>query len=168
MPEPWREERPATAPQQVVGKAIQDLTASRLGRGFFPLALLGVGGFVQFVIAGFASPEGLALAVAALATGGAMLAYGLRIVQHAFGRERKPWMSAATLGGLVPPLFALYLIGWRGLRGLGGGRGAGGTVLAILFIATGVWVLRSWMKVVEVEQLARVMALNMDEEGGPA
>ncbi len=141
---------------------------SRLGRGFMPLALLGVGGFVQLVTAGFASPDGLELVIGALATAGAMLSYGLRIVQNAFGRERKPWMSAARLGGWVPPLFALYLLGWRGLRGLVGGGGVDGTVLAILFTATGVWVLRSWMKVVEVERLARVMALNMDEEGGPA
>ena len=168
MPEPWRRKQPAAAPQQVVGKAIQDLTAARLGRGFIPLALLGVGGFVQLVTAGFASPDGLRLVIGALATGGAMLAYGLRTVQNAFGRERKPWMSAAMLGGLVPPLFALYLLGWRGLRGLVGGGGVGGTVLAILFIATGVWVLRTWMKVVEIERLARVMSLNMDEEGGPA
>ena len=106
--------------------------------------------------------------VGALATAGAMLAYGLRIVQTAFGRERKPWMIAAMLGSVVPPLFALYLLGWRGLRGLVGGGGVGGTVLAILFIAAGGWVLRGWMRVVEVERLARVMALTMDEEGGPA
>ena len=167
MPERWRRKQTAAAPRQVVGTAIQDLTASRLGRGFIPLALVGVGGLVQLVTAGFASSDGMGLVIGALATGAAMLAYGLRIVRNAFGRERNRWTSAAMLGSLVPPLFAVYLLGWRGLRGLVGGGGVGGTVLAILFIATGVWVLRGWMKVVEVERLARVMALSMDEEGGP-
>ena len=97
-----------------------------------------------------------------------MLAYGLRIVQHAFGRKDNPWMSAAMLGSLVPPLFALYVFVWLGLRGFVRGGGGSGIVIAILFSAMGVWVLRGWMRVVEAERLARVMALNMDQEGGPA
>ena len=158
----------STASQQVVGKAIQDLTAARLGRGFLPLAILGVGGIGQLVTGGTGSPDGLKLVIGAVAVGGTMLAYGLRIVQTAFGREHRLWMSAAMLGSLVPPLFALYLFAWRGLRGLTLGGGGSGIVLAILFSAMGVWVLQSWMRVVEVERLARSMALNLDQEGGPA
>lgn len=158
----------STAPQQVIGKAIQDITAARLGRGFLPLAILGVGGIGQLVTGGVGSPDGLKLVIGAVAAGGTMLAYGLRIVQRAFGRENKVWMKAAMLGSLVPPLFALYVFGWRGLRGFVRGEGGSGIVLAILFSAMGVWVLLTWMRVVEVERLARVMALNMDQEGGPA
>ncbi len=158
----------STAPQQLIGKAIQDLVAARLGRGFLPLVILGLGGVAQLVTGPIAGLDGLRLVIGAAAAGGTMLAYGLRIVQKAFGRVDKLWMSGALLGSLVPPLFALYVFGWLGLRGLVRGGGGSGIILAILFIAMGVWVLRSWMSVVEMERLAREMALNMDQEGGPA
>jgi hypothetical protein len=38
----------------------------------------------------------------------------------------------------------------------------------ILFAVLGTWVLRSWMRVVEVEALARVMTFDLDERGEEA
>ena len=47
MTEPWQQTDPPMAPEQAVGKAIQELTAARLGRGFVPLGRLLVAGAWQ-------------------------------------------------------------------------------------------------------------------------
>jgi len=166
MPEPWQQQEWPAAPQQVVGEAIRDLVAARLGRGFIPLALLFVTGLAQSFTLGLASPDALTLSLGAVAAGCAMLAYGLRVVQRALDRPHRQWMSLAMLGSLVPPAFALYVFGWRGLRLLAGGGGLSGVGLALLFAGMGVWVMRTWMRVVEVERLARAMTLDADEEVG--
>lgn len=153
------------APRQVVGRAIQDIAAARLGRAFLPLALLFLVGVAEALDRTPWSPSALLLSLGALATGGTMLAYGLRVVQRAFGRPQRAWMSLAMVGSLVPPAFAVYVLGWRGLRLLFAGAGWGSAVVALLFTATGVWVMRSWMKVVEVERLARAMSIDADGPG---
>jgi hypothetical protein len=148
--------------RQVVATAVQGLVAARLARGFGPLALLFVVGLVEyFAVSG---PGTLALPLGAVGAASAMLAYGLRISQKAFARPHRAWMSAAMLGSLVPPLFALYVLGWRGLRQLAAGGGPSGMGVGIAFAVMGTWAMRSWMKVVEVERLAQVMTLDMKGE----
>jgi hypothetical protein len=167
MPEHRPDPRPIVPAQQAIGRAIQDLVVARLARGFIPLAILFAFGAVESSRrAGYG--EATLVAVGAVVTSAAMLAYGLRIVQHAFGRRLRAWMYVASVGGVAPPLYALYLIGWRGLRLLGFGNGLAGIGTAILFVAMGVWLLRCWMNVVEVERLARIMPLNQEEHGGSA
>lgn len=142
---------------------MQDLVAARLGRGFVPLAILFVVGVVQpFLMPGSA---GLVLPLGAVGAGCAMLAYGLRISQRAFDRPHRAWMSWAMLGSLVPPVFAVYVLGWLGLRQLATSHGLADSALGIAFAVLGTWAMRSWMKVVEVERLSQVM--TMDMEGGP-
>ena len=145
---------------RAVSDAIQRLMAARLGRGFVPLAGLFSWGVVGVFQAG--SPW---MAIGAIATAAAMLGYGLRIVQKALGRRHRWWMTLAMATSLVPPAYALYVIGWVGLRGLGSFELVP-SVLAILGIGLGVWVLRAWMRIVEIERLARIMTVNVDEEGG--
>jgi hypothetical protein len=147
------------SPRQVVATAVQDLVASRLGRGFLPLAVLFAVGVAEQLTVGLGIP---ALSVGALAAGGTMLAYGLRISQRAFGRPQRAWMSWAMFGSLVPPLFALYVLGWRGLRQLAVGDGLPAQGAGIAFAALGTWAMRSWMRVVEVERLAQVMTMDTD------
>jgi hypothetical protein len=149
-------------PRAVVAPAVQTLVAARLGRGFLPLAVLfGVGVAERFVPSG----EGtLVLPLGSVLAAGAMLAYGLRIAQRAFARPQKAWMSLAMWGSLVPPLFAVYVLGWRGLRQLATGDGLTDFGVGIAFAVLGTWAMRSWMRVVEVERLAHVM--TMDIEGG--
>jgi hypothetical protein len=148
------------SPRQVVAAAVQDLVAARLGRGFVPLTVLFLIGIVeQFLSPGFDLPL---MSLGALAAGGTMLAYGLRISQRAFARPERAWMSWAMLGSLVPPLFGLYVLGWRGLRQLALGTGLGGLGAGLVFAALGTWAMRSWMKVVEVERLAQVMTMDID------
>lgn len=150
-------------PREAVNAAIQNLMASRLGRGFVPLGLLFVWGVGSMFLGGGVTLPGGAVAAAA-----AMLAYGLRIVQRAFGRPDRLWMTLASVGSVIPPLFSVYVLGWLGLRGFTMGFGLSTFASATLSTALGVWSLQSWMKVVEIERLARLMTLNLDGEGGPA
>ncbi len=145
---------------RAVSDAIQRLMAARLGRGFVPLAGLFGWGLVGVVQGG--SPW---MAVGAIATGGAMLAYGMRIVQKALGRSDRWWMTVAMATSLVPPAYALYVVGWVGLRGLGSLELVP-SLLAILGLGLGVWVLRAWMRIVEIERLARIMTGHVDDNGG--
>lgn len=148
---------------RAVGDAIQSLMASRLGRGFVPLAML----FALGLGTSLVGPHGgEAIAFGSILAGAAMLAYGLRIVQRALGRPNRPWMRLAMAASVVPPGYALYVLGWRGLRALAGAGTLGALALATLHFALGVWVLRVWMRVVEIERLAQVMTMNPNEDGG--
>ena len=144
-------------PEHVVGAAIQDLAAARLGRGFLPLAGVLVIGVAELLVGGPRAVEALALVVGAPLAGGAMLAHGMRIVQEAFGRAPRPWMAAASLGTLVPPAFGVYVFAWRGLREIAIGAGVGAVLLGVLSAALGLWALGTWMKLNELIRLARVM-----------
>jgi len=152
-------------PDRAVGDAIQTLMAARLGRAFIPLGglfCLGVVGVLRGV------PSAMSVALGAILTAAAILGYALRIVQKSLSRPTRVWMSVAMVGSIVPPAFALYAIGWLGLRRfteIGSPTVVG---VAIIHAALGVWVLRSWMRVVEIERLARVMMFNTDGEGGSA
>lgn len=147
-------------PRAVVAGAIQNLTAARLGRAFIPLALLFAMGAVGFARSG---QTGLWTAIGAVGTSAVMLAYGLRTVQRSLGRPRRTWMS--MLANVVPPGYGMWVLGWRGLRALTDSTDPSGLVMAILYVALGVWVLRTWMGIVEIERLARVMASNLDGDG---
>lgn len=150
-------------PARAVADAIQNLVAARLGRGFFPLAVLFALGMAELVAGAEHRPL---LALGAVLTSGAMLAYGLRTAQRALGKPERAWMSMAAVGGIVPPLYGTYVLAWRGLRAVATGHTAVALGLGALHVALGVWVLRSWTRVAEVERLARIMTLNLEEDGG--
>jgi hypothetical protein len=151
---------PTQTPRQAVAAAVQNLVAVRLGRGFVPLAVLFVAGVAeQFLLEGFRTPV---LSLGALAAAAAMLAYGLRISQRTFARPHRAWMSWAMFGSLVPPLFSLYVLGWRGLRQIAQSDGLASFGVGIAFAVMGTWAMRTWMKVVEVERLAQVMTMDLD------
>lgn len=151
-----------TDPRAAVLDAIQSLMAARLGRGFVPLAFLFAIGAVGML--GGPGP-GFPLALGAVLSSAEMLAYGLRIVQRALDRPARLWMSVAFVASVLPPFFALYVLGWLGLRGLAAGPFGWATAAAISFCVLGVWVLRSWMRVVEIERLAKIMTINLDGQG---
>jgi hypothetical protein len=77
-------------------------------------------------------------------------------------------MVLARWGSGLPLLYGLYVIGWLGLRQLAAGDGLRGFGLGIVFAVLGAWVLRSWMRVVEVERLARLMTFGLEERGDEA
>ena len=165
MPTPWSEEGRPLAPRQAVAGAIQDLAAARLGRGFLPMGVLLLVGLVELGTRGPGDGSALLLASGALASAGAMLAHGLRVVQESFGRPPRLWMTLARWVTMLPLLFGLYVLGWRGLRQLAVGEGLASLALGIVFAVMGSWVLRAWMRVVEVEQLARLMTFGLEDGG---
>lgn len=72
-------------------------------------------------------------------------------------------------GALVLSAGALLSAGaMLGFRQLTVGSGLAGPVLGIVFAILGTWVLRSRMRVVEVEQLARFMTVGLEERGEEA
>lgn len=147
----------ASAPQEVVGRAVQDLAARRLGRGFLPLGLLCLAGLVRLVLLGPGHPGAWALVLGAPVAGLAMLLHGVAAVQRAFGRPLRGWLRLAGPASLVPPAFGLYVLGWWGLRGLTRGEGAsmaGAVLLAVL----GGWALLGWLRVLELRRLAETMS----------
>jgi hypothetical protein len=147
-----------------VGQAIQRLAAVRLGRGFLPLAMLLVIGLGEMIGAP-AGQAGLPLAVGATVAAGAMLAHGLRVVQRAFGTPPRSWWALASVGGLLPLVFGVYVLGWRGLRLIARWDGFADVASGIVFTALGYWILRSWQRLFELETLATVMDLGAVAEG---
>jgi hypothetical protein len=149
-----------------VGTAIQDLAAARLGRSFLPCGLLTLAGGAWLALDGGASA--IVLLLGAPATAVAMLAFVQRVVQRTFGRPRRLWMTVAAVGSIVATVYGVWGVGWVGLRGVATADGSVGTVAAILIGLAGVWLLREWTRVAQVQRLARVMSANMDEYGGSA
>ena len=140
-----------------MGRVIQDLMAGRLGRGFVPLGVLSVVGLLELLSIDFIAGDGLVLVLGAIAAGVAMLSYGLRVSQLAFGRGKRPWMSAAMLFSLIPPGFAVYVLAWRGLRLFVVGTGVSGLATAGFFTVAGAWTMYSWTNVAELERLSLAM-----------
>lgn len=160
-PSPYTTPGPPESPAQTVGRAIQKLAAARLGRGFVPLALLFLLGVAQMV----RGTGGLVLALGAPLSAGAMLAYSLRVVQKAFGRPPRPWTPLAGAAGIVPLTFGLWVLGWLGLRALALGGGPIAMVTAGVLTVLGLWALRAWLKVQELQSLAETMTLGLPGGG---
>jgi len=145
----------------LIGQAIENLAAARVGRALFPLGLLFLVGVGEMM----AGVRGWVLAGGAPLAAAAMLAHGMRVVQRSVGRPRRPWMILASVGGVVPLALGLYVFGWRGLRGLSTFAGPRGVVEGLFFTLVGLWVLRAWTKLLELASLADAMT-NADGTGG--
>jgi len=145
----------------LVGQAIQNLAAARLGRAFVPLGLLFLVGVGEIAM----GTGGWPLAWGAPLAAGAMLAHGLRVVQQGFGRPRRPWMAFSHLVGVVPPVLGLYVFGWLGLRAFSVLHGVRDTLGALFFTLVGLWVLHGWSKLLELAGLADAM-ITTDGTGG--
>lgn len=156
----WRPPESPPVPGQIVGPAIQRLAAVRLGRAFLPLAALLLVGLSQMIGRRVSGWGPFLLAAGAPVSAGAMLAYGLGVVQRAFGQPHKAWWGLATAGGLVPLGFGVYVLGWRGLRLIAHWDGVWSVLTGVSFAILGFWTLRSWQKLSELETLATVMTLS--------
>lgn len=149
----------------VVRTAVQDLVAARLGRGFLPLVALFVVG-LQGVFQ--ARPGAVVVAIGAVVSGAATLIYGLGIVDSTSGPLHRARIVRMSASSIVPPLYGLFIVGWQGLRGLAAGPGRIEVLASTLYVVLGVWVLRSWLRVVEVRRLARAMVSPHDVPGDSA
>ena len=148
------EPSPQIPPALAVGSAIQNLVAQRLGRGFIPLGVVCLLGLGE-VLSGRSS--GWLLALGAPCSAGVMLASGMRLTQKAFGRPDRTWMKVAGALGLLPPAFGLYVLGWRGLRAAAAWDGWAAGLGGVLIAALGAWVLRAWLRLLEMRRLAEAM-----------
>lgn len=148
---------PSREPHQIVGEAIQNLAAKRLGRGFLPLGALLLLGLGTLVTTG--GRAAFALAVGAPVSAGAMLAFAQRVVRRAFGHPWERWMAWAAVAGLTPLGYGLWVMAWLGLRGLARAGGITDVLMAVVCAGLGVWTLRSWMRIVELQRLAEVMSV---------
>lgn len=140
-----------------VGQAIQKLAAARLGRAFLPLAVLLLLGVAQIAF----RRGGLLLAGGAALSAAAMLAYGLQVVNRAFGRGNWAWMAAATAAGLMPASYALWVLGWLGLRGVATAGGLVTGAWAALHLLLGIWLVWRWLQILELSRLAVTMTLAL-------
>lgn len=164
MPAPPDAPGPAPSPQQVVGGAVQELAATRLGRAFVPLTLLllmGLGG----ILTGRGT-ESFLVAIGAPLSAGAMLAYGLRVAEWAFGRPRRAWMAWSAMAGILPPTYGIWVLAWLGLRGVAMGGGLAPVSAGVVSTALGFWTLRSWLRIVELQRLAEAMTLQLPSGQG--
>lgn len=148
-----------------MGGAIQNLVAARLARGFVPLAGLFVAGIVGLL---GGRPLAIVVAAGSVATAAAMLAYGLAVVDSVSGRVGGVRKAMVTACSVVPPVYGIFIAGWPGLQALTSASGWVAVLLATLYTVVGVWVLRSWLRVVEVRRLARSMVLPNDVPGDSA
>lgn len=141
----------------MVGPAIQELAAARLGRAFVPLAFL-----LLFGLGGVLTEGGTVsflLAVGAPLSAGVMLAFGLRVVQAAFGRPRRTWMIWVPVAAVLPPTYGIWVLAWLGLRRVATADGVTDAVAGAALAGLGFWLLRSWLRIVELHRLAEVMSL---------
>lgn len=144
-----------------VGRAIQKLAAARLGRAFIPLAVLLLLGVAQIALL----RGGMLLAGGAALSAAAMLAFGLQVVNRAFGRGNRAWMAVATAAGLVPAAYSLWVLGWLGLQGVATAEGLFAGSWAALHLLLGIWLVRRWLQILELSRLAETMALALPGDG---
>ncbi|GMR12002.1 MAG: hypothetical protein BMS9Abin29_0189 [Gemmatimonadota bacterium] len=153
-------------PARAVGTAVQRTVASTLGRGFVPLMALGLTGLVEGLRGRLFATEVVALVLGSLLTAAAMLAYGQLAVHKAFGRPKHAWAGLASMGGMVPYVFGVYVVVGFGLMPLRGGVGLGRLVATLFFVAMGSWCLRSQWRLTDLHLFVRSISEPAAVVGG--
>ncbi|MDP2956339.1 MAG: hypothetical protein Q8N53_07950 [Longimicrobiales bacterium] len=67
-------------------------------------------------------------------------------------------------GGVLPPAFGIWVLGWLGLRSAAEAEGPVGVTAGLVLAALGVWVLRGWVRILELHRLAETMALDLSDD----
>lgn len=151
----------------VVGPVIRDLTARRLARGYFALVALAGVSLVEWALLGAGEGRGPLTLAGTVASGFAMLAQGMATVKRALEVPAGGWAPAGRVGSILALAFGLWLFGLRGLREVAvGSPGAVGLAFGLLYIGFGLRLVRDVLRVGDVSQLARVMAVPAPEEAG--
>ncbi len=149
---------------QTIGPAIMKSMVPRLGRALVPIVIAWIVGWLQ--IARGAPGSAAVLLFGAPIAIGLLLVLSTSIVRNAFGRPLRPWMAVAPLGGVVPIVFGLYVLGWMGLRETAAGGSGVEIGIGLAMVVLGGWILRAVMNVIELQQLARVMVAPTSAERG--
>lgn len=149
-----------------VGPVLRDLTARRLARSYITHLLVTLVALLELVLvpgAGWA--RALTLVGGAAASAAALLVVGWAGVRRGAGQGDAGWLRWAGLAGVVPWAFGLWVFGVAGLRGLATASGLiSRVVAALVYAALGLRILRDAVRVREVGQLGRFMALPAPEE----
>ncbi len=151
---------------RAVGKAVQRTAAATLGRGFMALMALGLTGLIQGIRGTLATTEVVALVLGSALTAVAMLAYGQLAVQKAFGRPKRWWMVAASMSGLLPYVFGVYVVVAFGLMPLRGGLGLGRVLATLFFVGMGAWCLRSQWRLTDLHVFVGSLSEPAGAPGG--
>ncbi len=146
--------------------AVQRTAAATLGRGFVPLMALGLTGLIQGLLGRLFATEVVTLVLGSVATAAAMLAYGQLAVHKAFGRPKRAWMLAASLSGLLPYVFGVYVVVGFGFMPLRGGLGLGRVIATLFFVGTGAWCLRSQWRLTDLHLFVRSLSELAGAPGG--
>lgn len=153
-------------PANAVGTAVQRTAAATLGRGFIPLMALGLTGLIQGLLGRLFATEVVTLVLGSVATAAAMLAYGHVAVHKAFGRPKRAWIVAATMSGLLPYVFGVYVVVGFGLMPLRGGLGLGRVLATLFFVGMGAWCLRSQWRLTDLHLFVGSLTEPEAEPGG--
>ena len=153
-------------PSRAVGTAVQRTAAATLGRAFMPLMALGLTGLIQGLRGRLFATEVVALVLGSVLTAAAMLAYGQLAVHKAFGRPKSAWMGIASMSGLLPYLFGVYVVVGFGLLPLNGGLGIGRLMATVFFVAMGGWCLRSQWRLTDLHMFVRSLSESTGAVGG--
>lgn len=157
---------PSPATAQAVGTAVQSTVAAILGRAFLPLMALGITGLVEGLRGRLYADEVVVLLLGSVLTAAAMLAYGQLAVHKAFGRPKRAWMLAATMSGLLPYVFGVYVVVGFGFMPLRGGLGVGQVIATLFFVGTGAWCLRSQWRLTDLHLFVRSLSELPGAPGG--
>jgi hypothetical protein len=156
------------AMREAVAKAVRNLAARRLARGFLPLGLVFLFGAMQMAFRGALDGDYAVLTVGAMVAAGAMLVYGNGAVRRALGAQGAVAGWVTTTAGLVPYVFALYLLGFRGLRPLASSgpsvSGVVGRLVALGFLLVAAKLLWDLSHLTRLHILARTMTMPTPEE----
>ena len=138
---------------RTMGEAVQRTAAANLGRAFPPLVALAVTGLVQGLRGTLFAGEVFVLVGGSILVAIAMLAYGQLAVHKALGRPKRAWMVVASVGGLLPYAFGLYVVVGLGIMPLAGGFGLRRILATLFFVGAGGWSLLSQWRLTDLHVL---------------
>lgn len=157
---------PAVLP--VVAPVLRDLTARRLARTGVTHLLVTLTALLELAVGpGRDWTRAGALVGGAAVSAGALLLAGWAGVRRGAGAPPVGWLRWAGAAGVLPWAFGLWVFGVVGLRGIATASGVLPRVaVGLVYAALGLGVLRDAVRVREVGQLGRFMALPAPEETG--
>jgi hypothetical protein len=112
---PDRRHKMTDSPGEDFGGKIQRETAKTLGPAIVAVTVILVLAIVQNVRFGFRAADYIVLIIGSVVSMVVMLSYGLTSIMRAYGSPMKPWMGLATIGGMLPNFFFMYVLIYRGI-----------------------------------------------------
>ena len=142
-----------------MAQAVERMAAAKLAVGLPPLALLALYGMIQTARYGLQPSEHVVMAIGAVLSMVAMIAYGLQAVSRVLQKPAR-WGGLIFAGSFVPILFAGYVVVTRVLYvwRLGGGPGLGPLFVNLGLLVLALMCARAQWKLIQVHLLAREMA----------